>query len=337
MAVYKIEDYGSHVADNPASSLKEIRQGLHSVFSEIPCVKKVGIYGKWATGKAEEGDPIEIVLFPDWEYGISVRGVMEYADHLLFFLGRDVDVVTDREWRREAHPEMRVLYGRPDWAVEDIEWDVAAAERAARHATLGLTMDGLKADAAEIASDAARAARCGLTAALKAMGGWVGEESTIPAIYERARDKGGIEDNHHIAHCCRDLGYLEECADFGMELRVADALLAVCSANRVAGELHAAGRPAAWVSVRDREVLGLMRTLEFAEPEPELEVLDDVEFLRRPGGELYTTWGPGKVQDVVDRAGDLDESGGRWWTVDVRDEKGKLWTDVSPWHVRKAE
>lgn len=337
MAVYKVKDHRAHVTDNPVSTLKEIRQGFHSIFSEIPCVKKVGVYGSWATGEQREGDPVKIVLFPDWQCGISVRGVMEYADSLLFFLGRDIDIVTDRELRREAHPELRVLYGRPSWMMEDIEWDAAAAKRAARHAALGLTMDGLKTDAAEISSDAALAARCGLTAALKAMGGWVGEESTIPTIYERARDKGAVADNHHIAHCCRDLGYLEECADLGMELRVGDALLAVFGANRVADELHAAGRPAAWVSVRDREALRLMRALEYAEPEPEFDILDDVEFLRKPGGEFYATWGPGRVTDVADRSGGLNESKGRWWTVDVRDEKGKVWTGVSTWHVRKAE
>lgn len=261
--LFEVKNYKPHVTDEPVTSLKEIRRDLNSVFEEIPCIKKAGVFGKWAAGEAGEGDPIGVVIFPDWRYGISTRGLWDYANRLLYYLGRDVDIVVDRRFNRDAHPETKILYGRAEWRIEEIEHAIDVAEQAARHASTMLTMEGLRHGmASDIADDASRTAWCGLFAALTAMGGWEAMEPSIATTYERARDKGAIESAHFVARACRDLSYFSELAEIGIPMRVADALLAVYDANLVADALRADGRPASRILVADPDVLELMRTLE---------------------------------------------------------------------------
>ena len=322
MTKYYVKDLKQRPTDRD-ETVEDVASTVEAVFENCLFVRKVALVNP--ADVAGDG-MIELLLYVDWKLGVPTNWAI-ISTNLLRIGGRDVDLYTDLDPRaRELHPEAEIIFeynGGDEYNEECLESFSESAPACAAEATRLLAED-FRANAHDIAEFATKVAWQSMELGITAMGSWTRPEMTYTELLRRAEDFGVVSVYFQLTRAMKELDYFNDCVNFGADIAPIDAINAVRHANEVAHALSVAGHPAFFISIRDPELLALMRLLGAAPDIPKFDADDDVDVLEMPSpGHPHGRWRRGTIEAVDDQSADLDKSQGSWWgyAVDIDDER----------------
>lgn len=320
--LYRVMDCGGGKRDGVARTAEDVGQAVRAVLQNCLFVRRADLVNP--DDVAGDG-PLELLLTVDWELGVPANWTM-VGTHLARITGRDVDFYTDREPRAsEPHPDLVTVFeynGGDEDNEERMNWFRDVAPACADEATR-LLADDFRANAHDIAEFATKVAWQSMELGIAAMGSWTRPEMTYTELLRRAEDFGVVSVYFQLTRAMKELDYFNDCINFGADIAPIDAINAVRHANEVAHALSVAGHPAFFISVRNPEVLELMRSIGVAPGKPEFEIGDAVGIREAPSPEYrFGRWREASVLDVDDCATDLGSADGSWWSYTVEVDGG---------------